>query len=634
MLVFCGYVWAATCEKTVSIPAYDSQNTSMALVTNLTELNAALAADKQYVYVAPGNYFVDLSSAIQLTTSGTENNKKYLVYYDPENPTGQTHPVHMTDAKRAKFRTIEIRGASWWVLDRLTVENGNKTNWITGIGELGRADVRADGLPVDAGTTGPFTASTNNVLNRMLYQGTSEDVIAINESCHGNTIQNTVIRDSTLPDQDWVGIDMMAWRGVAGSALIQDTCIINNEIYNVNDGIQLFNHPNIANGSDYRRTQIVNNDIYVTSAIYTDGQGNLDPDGDYSASENALDIKTSTFSTDPADAVIVQDNRIWGYKLLDSNIAGSSDNGYAVIIHNPVDNNNQTTGNLLFRGNIITDSMWGVYISLQNNVSVLGNIVYNTMRNNHDGQTHPFKNSAAAGIGGKEIEVYFNLFLTGDFYWSWTSLTQNPDIKGNVIANFASGYYLGTSTGVVADYNLYYGATQLASPGTNDVVAAGGAIPNHDTKTFIRKRITAPEEYSIPYGLPTDQSALYDIPSGTIGATADRGIDDALWNAADFFGDGSALELSHEVSEAQGIVSFEITTNKTATCRASINNSTQWGGMIEMDGAGTTTHSFDISVSPGRVLGLCALCLDALDNLSNPECTGYLVSIQPKYQSQ
>jgi hypothetical protein len=514
------------CPQAVTLPAFDPLDPEMRLVTNLTELDTALAEDVPMIFVAPGEYFVDTGSVVRLRASGTESQRRYLVYHDPDDPTDTTHPVHMSPDKRAVFKAIQIIGGSYWVLDRLTLDGGIYSNFIAGAGEEGRADVEwSSWIPVAAGTTGPFTPANHNILNRMLYQNTSEDVVVIFEGCHDNTIQNSVLRKNTLPDNDWVGIDLLAWRGRAGSAEITGTCIANNEIYDINDGIQLVNHADFTAVPDYRGTTIVDNDIYVTPDIYTDGQGNLTPDGTYSASENAIDVKAGGSSAAPADWVRIENNRMWGFRYLDRTIAGSNDHGHAVVIHDPVGNLDQSRGYILFKGNIIMDTVNGLSVWGNHHVSIQNNIFHDIKRLGHDGITEPYDQSLALTTMGAAHEVYNNLFLNGDFTWIWTPEMTDVDFVNNLIVDFPA-QYVGSHSGITADYNAYFNAPQLVVGGTHDTISASSVVPGHATRYVTRKQWTGPEVVEIPYGALSQDSPLLQTPPEVIGSRPDVGVDD------------------------------------------------------------------------------------------------------------
>jgi len=524
MAVCLGGVAARAQELT--LPVYDPANPEMVLVSSLDELNTALAGGTRIIFVAPGNYFSDTRLTVTVSSGGTAEAPRYLIYHDPANPGDETHPVHMPPEKRAIFKCLRIFGASYCVLDRLTVDGGKHRNYITGVGEPGRSDVTDSGIPRSEGTSGPFTPSCHNTLNRMLYQHIREGVIQINDGCHFNTIQNCVIRKTPLPDGDWVGICLMAWRGRAGKAEVWGTRIVNNEIYDVNDGIQLFHHSIIDPLlPDYRGTLIKNNDIYVTPAIYSDGKGNLDPNGTYSASENAIDIKASSASAAPQDWVRIENNRMWGFRFLDDNLAGSNDHGFAVVIHNNIGGKR---GYILIRNNIVMDTVNGIGIKDHSNVSVLNNVFYDIKRLGHDGKTEPYENSMALSLKGPSTEVYNNLLIRGDHQWCSLRDTAGVDVKNNLIVDIPS-VSLHNYSAVTADYNAYYNSPKrLAAPGTNDTVSTSSLVPGHTDRVVTRKRITGPEQVIIPCGQIGPGSPLRTMPPELLGARPGMGVNDEL----------------------------------------------------------------------------------------------------------
>ncbi len=487
-------------EKNLKLPTYNPTNPEMAIVSNLGQLKIALDKNIRIIFVKPGHYFdtKKTNNIVTLTGDGTKEAPRYLLYYDPENPLDNTHPVHMPTAKQAIFRNIWLKAANHWIIDRLTVEKSPIKNQIIGSGKIGRDDVESSGRPVKAGTNGDFIPSSYNILNRMLYQHASDDVIVIYEGCHYNTIQNSVLRKNTLPDEDWVAIVLQAWHGRAQSAEIIGTLIKNNEIYDINDGIQLFDHESMIKYPDYRQTKIINNDIYITPDIYSDGKGTLTPKGDFAAAENAIDIKAGTTSMNPKDAIIIEKNRMWGMRLLDKKIAGSNDHGGVIILHK-ASRRKIISGNIDIKNNIIMDALNGIILHGLSDIVVKNNIIYDIKQLGHDGEISKYENSAALTITGNGHIVSNNLLINGDHLWLWSNESSGWTFKKNTLINFPQ-YYVSDSAKVIANHNKYYNTPQLATSGKNDVIPAKTLQPNYKTKQIKRKLLTKPETISIPYG--------------------------------------------------------------------------------------------------------------------------------------
>jgi hypothetical protein len=91
----CGLSAACSSAQDLQLPTYTPADPEMRLVANLTELDAALAAGTRIIFVAPGNYFVDVDSMVTIRSGGTADAPRYLLYHDPANPSDSTHPVHM-----------------------------------------------------------------------------------------------------------------------------------------------------------------------------------------------------------------------------------------------------------------------------------------------------------------------------------------------------------------------------------------------------------------------------------------------------------------------------------------------------------------------------------------------------------
>jgi hypothetical protein len=226
-------------------------------------------------------------------------------------------------------------GAHYWIIDRMSRLDYNDANHYC--------------IEIKEG-------SQHIVLNRFYFSDFYAGIIVRGRSkepfTSDITIQNSRF-DPMSPegiDGDAVAILLMGhtWN-TPGRVL--NTHILNNEMRNCNDGIMLIKMPQfVGNGTywvDYPGTVIDYNHIYVDTTVYTDGNGNHDPNGLWALTENAVDLKGG--SDDPANPVVVSNNYFWGYRRTDQHGGGSGSWGTALAAH-------YHTKNLVIKDNVIFNS--------------------------------------------------------------------------------------------------------------------------------------------------------------------------------------------------------------------------------------------------------------------------------------
>lgn len=523
----------------LTFPAYDPSNPEMMLIDEDEDWAAINRPDKRFFFVTPGDYSSYSVSHpdegyIQLETSGTEERPRYLIYYDPADPDNDTHPANMPESQRAILKFFRLFGASHWVLDRLTVRGSPYANRIIGRGDKDREDTSSDGFPLENGTSGSFSPSSYNILNRMLFEDTENSMLQIFEGCDHNTIQNSVFRMTTREiTDDHIGVFLQAWKGVAGRATIFGTRIVANEFINLNDGIALFDTEILPGTPSYPITVIADNDIYVTPFFYTNGNGVFDTKGTFAPTENALDIKSA--SIDPNNWVHIVNNRMWGFRDMDLNLEhrGSQANGEAIVIHHGSGSESYSVGYMIIKGNIIMDCQSGIILQQQQHISINENIFFDI----NDKTENDEAIWAALFIGGNHHEIYKNAIINTD-YWLWAPSDANEssdwDLRCNVIVNSGGFEYTAPEENVMADYNFYYNVTHLRhpdtssvleAPGTHDITMPNAADSSNSEYCFERRRITSPEVICIPYVTTEPTSPHYNKCDDTLGTRPDMGVD-------------------------------------------------------------------------------------------------------------
>ncbi|MEQ9305518.1 MAG: hypothetical protein RJQ14_16525, partial [Marinoscillum sp.] len=252
-------------EVSLSVPQYDQDDPSMVLIETNEDWNMINDTDKTYFFVTPGDYTA--LGEIEITTPGTAETPRWLVYYNPENPADLvTHPVDMSLELRAEFERIGLSG-SHWIVDRLygTATEGSKNPTL----ELNGANI---------------------IINRMLCEGGGGGAGQVSIQASDIVVQNSVLRNTQIiPNNDIHG--MKVSEGF-------DVRIVNNEIYNfAGDGIQLGDKP-----ESFKGVVIYNNDFYIDPSLYPE-------EVDEIPHENAIDIKQAGVPGGPQNYVLIKNNR-------------------------------------------------------------------------------------------------------------------------------------------------------------------------------------------------------------------------------------------------------------------------------------------------------------------------------------
>jgi len=310
----------------LQIPQYDANNPEHHLIADPSHWQAINQPKKRFFFVTPGDWR-DVGP-ITLTASGTADQPRWLLYYDPQQPEDTTHPWHMPPDRRAWIDRLLIEGGDHWVVDRL----------------------RIDGASIVSG------GACRNVLNRLMWhemdKSASDDCLRIGnprdfqDNSNFNTVQYCVMA-STAPagGQDGCGIYI---------SNADDNQIVRNEIFDMpGDCVQTGQSQQHA-----RRTIIQDNDFYLTPAMYTDGRGNFTRSGPFAAAENAIDIKahwqpTDALPSDLEDYMLIERNRMWGFRLTDKKAGGTGSGGVTLVIHY------RTSSGIIVRGNLLFDGVTG-----------------------------------------------------------------------------------------------------------------------------------------------------------------------------------------------------------------------------------------------------------------------------------
>ena len=328
----------------VTLPKCDINNKRVQIIQKLADWNQINNPDKDIFCVRPGDY--SSLGAIKINLSGSDKNPKFIILDNNNNES----PNKLLKSKLAKYR-LHFNNAKYWIIDRLSYWEDN--------------DIQ--NVVID------IYKSQNIVLNRILLRDTNHAILIRDES-HNNVIQNSFfektqwsVNHSSYGDR--AAINLLCKEN---GESIKNTKIVNNKIINYVDGVQLVRLGRIKN-INFEGTLIANNLIYVTKIMYTDEKGKISLNGEFSLTENAIDLKGG--STNPDNPIRILNNEMWGFRASSSLSSDLGDPGAVIGLHYYVNN-------LVIKNNKLYDSTVGILsgvayfdYALEDTV-IDGNIIY------------------------------------------------------------------------------------------------------------------------------------------------------------------------------------------------------------------------------------------------------------------
>jgi hypothetical protein len=466
-------------EIPLTPPACDSGDGSVRIIQADADWDDINDPAYRIFCVHPGDYTA--AGTIRLEQDGTAGQERWIRYYDPSNPTDDRHPVVRAENERAVIDLMVLEDADYWIVQELTIRG----DWT--------------GVRIQNG-------SEHNVLDRLLLE---HSPFQVRDGSHENTLQNSVVRDAPMiPNGDRVCV-ILSGASTGPDVAVHGTRIVNNEIIDCTDSIQLYRPDSSSHDIDFGGTIIDENDLYLTSAVYSDCSGTLDPQGACACAENAVDIKAA--GTNSSNLVQVSNNRMWGWQRTDTDCGGTGSWGDAVVVH-------QGAQYSLFQKNIVWDSARGLTFANAHH-SVIDNVVAHI--------DNPVDDEGfAILLMGPSSEAYRNVVVDAH---AWGQVSgDDGDWRCNTLISAGSGR--GTpGSGLLADYNFYYDSTQLAQPGDNDIVHDQAADAQHTQLCFSAKRWTGPEEICLDDAAPTPTSPHDGQCDPSLGSRAGIGVNDDLW---------------------------------------------------------------------------------------------------------
>jgi len=435
----------------------DINNHEVQYIKELRDWDTINNSDKRIFCVKPNIYFSSASQDnILITASGTASKKRYIILDNGND----LHPGKLSHNKLAKVR-FTFKSAKHWVVDRMSYWGSSKESILK------------------------FKKSDDITIKRCLLEDTNYGVM-LYSGTENITIQNSRFERSKPFPYDLSAIGLS--NGGHSNISIKNTKILDNEIYNYNDPFQ-----SIKTGSanqtnvNYEGTLIEGNHFYVDSKIYTDCNGNSNPNGRCSYSENAIDLKSGSENSN--NKMIIRNNKMWGFKRADKTGSGMSDQGIAIVIHYNV-NNLIIENNLIFNSanSIVSGDKRNGYAMQNANIS--NNIFYNIK-------------GRAFYIGqAKNINMSDNLFKntsTNGTYWGIMDTVRNLKFTNNIISSVSTNYksFYNSTINYTYSNNLVYGEETPSSNGFSQLTSE--PTSKYKDFTFVTDRYTNnPRTITIP----------------------------------------------------------------------------------------------------------------------------------------
>jgi len=420
------------CNVDVATLAQQACQQTITTATSPTNSWSAINWSNDVICIEAGDHTG--RGTLTLGSSGTSSTRKVLRYVRASD--NNDEPWNQSVENRSRLSAIQTNNRSYWIIHRLSLTEQSYTTHITSGG-----------------------TSQHIIISRILGEGigssgpSGDEAIISVDGGSDITIQNSVVRNCQVQaNKSHVAIQ-------AGNST--RTHIVNNEVYNCAKGISVwFNAPNDS-------LVVENNDVYVTSAFYTNCAGVDDPNGQCSKAK-AL-ISTSSGGTSSATAANYVHNRVWGIRSCDTSVScsGGGAPGYAII-----GGFDYPSNWILLKNNIIMDSGGGITRSVGStssttNHSIIGNIIYRTRVYNGI-KLGGIQFYAASGGNNSNHEIYFNTLIdVQGSGWIESGDVQNSDVRCNVILNSTAATGISSGSGTQADHNVYYGTNGAWTNNTN-----------------------------------------------------------------------------------------------------------------------------------------------------------------------
>lgn len=468
----------------VELPTCDESEDDVEIIRDDSDWQSVNDDQIRVFCVTPGDY--SGVGVVELTESGSENQRRYLRYWNPSAPNRTTHPVDTQESNRAIVRGFDLDGASYWTIHGITSRAGSD-----------RQNPTNKNVHIQ-------NNSNHNIFDHVLVERGRGTLFDFRSNSDANSLQNSVVRWSVIRPND----DNMC-ANFSGEDT-QDNRIVRSELYDcAGDSI----HVSPSGPGDNRGTLIADNDLFITPDLYSDCNGNRTPNGDCACAENAIDVKAiqgGNSTSEPEEHWLkILDNRMWGWRRTDSSCGSTGSSGAIITTHFAPADFMYVKGNIFFDGPLgWTTSAEGV-----NNVTLASNIFWDLSRR---GITMHHK--------AERVEAYHNTIVdVGNHHSHLARAPSTNEFKCNTAID--AGTPASDNSDARADYNAYFNSEPFQN-NANDLEFASASEANAEEFCFERRIWTDPTETCIPHVLETEQSPHRDHCDPNLGSTSGVGVND------------------------------------------------------------------------------------------------------------
>ncbi|MCK5601434.1 right-handed parallel beta-helix repeat-containing protein [Candidatus Pacearchaeota archaeon] len=467
LMVFSISIFSAFCaaeitqyEEEINLPACNESDPDVLFIRSVDDWKKINDTQYKVFCVLPGDY--RSAGVIDLRVSGTAEDKRWIRWYDPDNPNdNSTHPVNMITSKQAVVKQIFVGGintpstANHWVIDRLVIRGSEFSNRI------------------DHG-------SSDNIFNRVLIEE-GESTYFVFGTCKRNVLQNSILRNAKMvPGSD---------RSLIYFSENEDDRVVNNELYNATASC-------VQQGPESLSGNIVyGNNCYVTPAYYSDCNGHLDPSGECAACEMGVVVKGPPVSAKP---MLIANNIFWGFRSTDTALAATGSPGNAIDIGS----GGGGVSNVIVENNIIYDVPNAIYLGADiSQIQIVNNLIYDIHDRDQTG-------SAISNTYGKNIKIQGNTIINAEYWYRGSYLNESLDMQNNIIIDCPDVYVMNTLpvTAIVKD-NYIYNSKILTSISTHSEFIYPLVEDSKNVDRCIEiKSLTLKAMKCIPYGQSTIES--------------------------------------------------------------------------------------------------------------------------------
>ena len=455
--------------KSVDKPDCDAGNPEVLIIGDDSDWARINDPEYRVFCVRPGDYRG--VGAIVLERSGKAEAPRILLL----DSDSDAHPADLPESDQALIESLEFKGADFWYVERLSIVDTPDRRSVVRFG----------------------SGASDNTIDRMRIEHFYEG-ITLDDDAHRNTIQNSLIGDQDFHrGGDAVCIALQGFRTRPQTVRILDTKILNNEIYDCNDGIQTVVNSKASYIADFSGLVVAGNDIYLTSARYSNCSGRLDPKGACACAENAIDLKGG--AEDDSKPVMIVENSLRGWKKTDQACGGSGSWGSAVVGHSRLKN-------VELIDNIISDSARGISIGdSARSVTIRGNLLHGI---NSKGGNEGI--AFAATGNARDVNFSENTIVDAT---EWITLNRSQTtVECNVIIDSGRGSGR-PGSGTVVARNSYY-ATPAWAGDSSGISFGAAADSRNEDRCFDIRPLSGKQRLCLEYGRTTDQSPHHPCATG------------------------------------------------------------------------------------------------------------------------